>query len=129
MLKARSFPGNVRELRNFIERSVSLGFITPSKEPASRAPQVAAIEKADAASRVESLVPLHLPLKDARQAWIESFEEIYLRSMLKKTGGNVTKAAELAGVSRRFLQRLAARLGIRAPSAGAGAPDLDREDE
>jgi transcriptional regulator with GAF, ATPase, and Fis domain len=129
MLKARSFPGNVRELRNFIERSVSLGFITPSKEPAPRAPQVAAIEKADAASRALSLVPLHLPLKDARQAWIESFEEIYLRSMLKKTGGNVTKAAELAGVSRRFLQRLAARLGIRASDAGPGAPEIEREDE
>jgi DNA-binding NtrC family response regulator len=57
---------------------------------------------------------LHLPLKEARQAWTERFEEIYLRAMLQKTGGNVTRAAELAGVSRRFLQRLAARLGYRA---------------
>ena len=34
--------------------------------------------------------------------------------VMQKTGGNVTRAAELAGVSRRFLQRLAARLGFRA---------------
>jgi DNA-binding NtrC family response regulator len=57
---------------------------------------------------------LHLPLKEARQAWTASFEEHYLRAMLQKTGGNVTRAAELSGVSRRFLQRLAARLGIKA---------------
>ncbi len=43
----------------------------------------------------------------------ESFESVYVRAMLEKTGGNVTRAAELAGVSRRFLQRLIARLGIR----------------
>ena len=104
-LCARSWPGNVRELRNFIERSVSLGFVAPVRAPEPSSPRPA--------PRVD-VVPLHLPLKDARQAWTESFEEIYLRAMLEKTGGNVTRAAELAGVSRRFLQRLAARLGIRA---------------
>jgi transcriptional regulator with GAF, ATPase, and Fis domain len=122
-LAARSWPGNVRELRNFIERSVSLGFVTQAAGGgAARAARAAA--KAD----VESLIPLHLPLKDARQAWTESFEEIYLRTLLKKTGGNVTRAAELAGVSRRFLQRLAARLGIKANEVGADPRELDRED-
>ena len=81
--------------------------------------------QAGGSGSVEGLVPLHLPLKDARQAWIESFEGIYLRAMLKKTGGNVTRAAELAGVSRRFLQRLAARLGIKASDVGADAPELE----
>jgi DNA-binding NtrC family response regulator len=63
---------------------------------------------------------LHLPLKDARQAWTENFEAVYVRSMLKKTGGNLTRAAELAGVNRRFMQRLLARLGLRASDV---APD------
>ncbi|MFT3774119.1 MAG: sigma 54-interacting transcriptional regulator [Minicystis sp.] len=121
MLSSRSWPGNVRELRNFIERSVSLGFVS-----ATRAAQGAV--KATPRPDVESLVPLHLPLKDARQAWIESFEDIYLRAMLRKTGGNVTRAAELAGVSRRFLQRLAARLGIKAAEVGAEPEELDREE-
>jgi hypothetical protein len=38
--------------------------------------------------------------------------------MLRMVGGNVTRAAERAGVSRRFLQRMMARLGIK-PSEGA----------
>ncbi|HEY6561508.1 MAG TPA: sigma 54-interacting transcriptional regulator, partial [Polyangiaceae bacterium] len=110
VLNARSWPGNVRELKNFIERSVSLGFVeeSPGFSPASSAP--ASLPP----GALEAIVPLHLPLKDARQAWTESFESIYVRSMLKKTGGNLTRAATLAGVNRRFMQRLVARLGLRA---------------
>jgi DNA-binding NtrC family response regulator len=72
---------------------------------------------------MESFVPLHLPLKDARQAWTESFESVYVRSMLKKTGGNLTRAAELAGVNRRFMQRLLARLGLRASDVASDSDD------
>jgi transcriptional regulator with PAS, ATPase and Fis domain len=119
-LARRGWPGNVRELRNFIERSVSLGSIhadsarmrTPSEPPPSLP------------FTMESFVPLHLPLKDARQAWTESFESVYVRSMLKKTGGNLTRAAELAGVNRRFMQRLLARLGLRASDVA-----LDQDEE
>ena len=120
MLARRSWPGNVRELRNFIERAVSLGSIDAA--PASRTPAID--PPAALPSTMESLIPLHLPLKDARQAWTESFESVYARSMLKKTGGNLTRAAELAGVNRRFMQRLLARLGLRASDVA-----LDPDDE
>jgi transcriptional regulator with PAS, ATPase and Fis domain len=122
MLVARAWPGNVRELRNFIERSVSLGFMGDPQAAGARArPALSTPEAA-----LETIVPLHLPLKDARQAWTESFESIYVRCMLKKTGGNLTRAAELAGVNRRFLQRLIARLGLR--QSGALALDRDEDD-
>jgi transcriptional regulator with GAF, ATPase, and Fis domain len=124
-LAARGWPGNVRELRNFIERSVSLGFVSPE---GPRAPATNAPPGLPARPDLEGLVPLELPLKDARQRWTERFEEVYVRAMLRKTGGNVTRAAELAGVSRRFLQRLAARLGIRAAEVGADPADLERDD-
>ncbi|HEX3770191.1 MAG TPA: sigma 54-interacting transcriptional regulator [Polyangiaceae bacterium] len=119
MLLRRSWPGNVRELRNFIERSVSLGSIhepLPTQRSSSMPP-------ASLPATAESLVPLHLPLKDARQAWTESFESVYVRAMLKKTGGNLTRAAELAGVNRRFMQRLLARLGLRASDVALDADD------
>ena len=58
-------------------------------------------------------MPVNLPLKEARLAWTEQFESVYVRALLDKTAGNVTRAAEMAGVNRRFLQRMMARLGIR----------------
>jgi transcriptional regulator with GAF, ATPase, and Fis domain len=117
---ARSWPGNVRELRNFLERSVSLGL----EEGPPVAPSSAARIKASGVA-TEPMVPLHLPLKDARQAWTESFESAYVRGMLRKTNGNLTRAAELAGVNRRFLQRLIARLGIRASEEAAEGAALE----
>jgi DNA-binding NtrC family response regulator len=112
-LVARSWPGNVRELRNFIERSVSLGLVEARPARASAAPPAASLPSLD------SMVALRLPLKDARQAWVESFESVYVRDVLLRCGGNVTRAAERAGVSRRFLQRLVARLGIKPAEVGA----------
>jgi DNA-binding NtrC family response regulator len=117
-LATRSWPGNVRELRNFIERSVSLGFIDEPVRTARRSSSQAPLS-----NQLESVIPLHLPLKEARQAWTASFETHYVRSMLQKTSGNVTRAAELAGVNRRFLQRLVARLGLR--ESAAGEPEGD----
>jgi transcriptional regulator with GAF, ATPase, and Fis domain len=119
-LGQRSFPGNVRELKNFIERAMLLGTISPSHARAQRAPVAPA-------AGLEELAPLHLPLKEARDQWTESFEAVYVRAALKKTRGNVTHAAELAGVSRRFMQRLAARLGIKASEVGAEPGELDDE--
>jgi transcriptional regulator with PAS, ATPase and Fis domain len=109
-LKARAWPGNVRELRNAVERAITLGQARPGAAPPAK-PSVLP-------TGIESIVPLHLPLKDARLAWTSEFESIYVRAMFDKTGGNLTKAAELAGVSRRFLQRMVARLGLRATDAG-----------
>jgi DNA-binding NtrC family response regulator len=106
-LEARAWPGNVRELRNAIERAITLGHATGGSAPAP-APSNPALP-----SGIESIVPLHLPLKEARDAWTGEFEQIYVRAMMAKTNGNLTRAAELAGVSRRFLQRTIVRLGLR----------------
>jgi transcriptional regulator with PAS, ATPase and Fis domain len=105
-LTSRAWPGNVRELRNYIERSVSLGH-------ASAQPSEASEGRTAAAAPSQPVVPVHLPLKDARAAWTEQFEVLYVKALLAKTQGNVTRAAELAGINRRSLQRLIASLGIR----------------
>ncbi len=109
----RSWPGNVRELRNYVERCISLGYHEGGARARSPSRPPSALP-----AGVEALVPTELPLKEARDAWTDLFEAAYVRALLKRTGGNVTRAAEIAGVSRRFLQRLIARLGIRSESDG-----------
>ena len=104
-LSTRSWPGNVRELRNIVERSVLLGVQTGS--PIERD------QSAHHPSAVQAEISLQLPLKEARTAWVEQFEAVYVKMLLEKTGGNVTRSAGLAGISRRSMQRLMARLGLR----------------
>jgi DNA-binding NtrC family response regulator len=111
-LMSRRWPGNVRELRNFIERSASLGWPDPASVPAAPA-------EARAGGETGALVPVHLPLKEARLQWTARFEEVYVRALLDKTHGNVTRAAKLAGVTRRFFQRTMARIGIRSSDVAA----------
>jgi transcriptional regulator with GAF, ATPase, and Fis domain len=118
-LITRAWPGNVRELRNVVERSVSLGWGPgPAEGPASR--------RAVLPAGLAALVPVELALKEARNAWTEQFENVYVRALLEKTDGNVSRAAEAAGVNRRFLQRMMARLGIR---SAQDDEDADADDD
>jgi transcriptional regulator with GAF, ATPase, and Fis domain len=122
-LAQRSFAGNVRELKNAVERAMLLGLLGGPGAPRAGA-------AAPLVSRgLEELAPMHLPLKEAREQWTETFEHVYVRAVLRRAHGNVTHAAQLAGVSRRFLQRLAARLDIKASEVGATERDLAGDDE
>lgn len=104
-LMSRGWPGNVRELRNFVERSVSLGWTGPRDGASEIAAPIPL--------QLEALVGSDLPLKEARERWTGELEKHYLAALLKKTNGNVTRAAELAGVTRRQLQRLMVEHGMR----------------
>jgi len=88
-LARRAWPGNVRELRNFIERCVALG---PDDVDESAPPE---------------------SLKAAREGWIAEVEAEYLKSLLARTGGNVTAAARAANVDRAYMYRLLARYKLR----------------
>jgi transcriptional regulator of acetoin/glycerol metabolism len=54
----------------------------------------------------------------------DAFEEAYLRQALVETGGNVSHAARLAGVNRKFIQRAVRRFGLR---AGDSDPEQDSD--
>jgi len=98
---AQAWPGNVRELRNAVKRAISLG--VPSHDSGDAEPVPASLGTID----------LDVPLKIARERMVDAFEELYLAEALKRTGGNVSRAADLAGVNRKFVQRAMKRLGLR----------------
>ena len=54
-----------------------------------------------------------LPFKEAKQRVLDEFEAAYLRSLLDKHGGNITRSAQAAGLTRYHLRELAKRFGIR----------------
>ncbi|MFO8006896.1 MAG: sigma-54 dependent transcriptional regulator [Candidatus Brocadiia bacterium] len=102
------WPGNVRELQNAIERAVVLsdGYrITPSLFPFIEA------EAAEGLPSVASV--LRLPYREAMDRMSEECRRQYLVGVLKKCEGNVTHAAEHAGIERESFHRLMRKCDIQ----------------
>jgi two-component system response regulator AtoC len=117
-LSAYSWPGNVRELENVIERAITLsqnGRITKNDLPPrishehsdNSTPPLSADDLADLFSGLPSL---------------DELERRYILHVLDATGSNRKRAAEILGINRKTLYRMAARfeieLGLQATAAG-----------
>jgi transcriptional regulator with GAF, ATPase, and Fis domain len=98
-LQAQAWPGNVRELRNAVARALSLGSEPPAATETTPTPRPLTID-------------LSVPLKSALEQLTDEFTRAYLEEALQKADGNVTRAAELAGVNRKFIQRALRRLQV-----------------
>lgn len=115
-LRNHTWPGNCRELTNFVEQLLVLGGegeiqVDEVEEALSRTPVTPSSE-----------VPSHpeifdLPLREAREA----FERDYLLYQLKKVDGSVGKLAENVGMERTHLYRKLRGLNIDPKSVGRDA--------
>ncbi len=99
------WPGNIRELRNLIERIAILSPDTIDKisniiKESLKSPDI---------SSNSSERSLSIPLKEAR----ENFEKEYLTTQLKKFNGNIAKTADFIGMERSALHRKLKGLGIK----------------
>jgi DNA-binding NtrC family response regulator len=113
-LARHSWPGNVRELENAIEQAAVLG-------------SGATIEEADlnlGEEEVEASAGLGdlegLAFGDAKRRAVEKFERAYLLNALRRSGGNISRAAESIGMVRQSLQQKIRDLGLRSEDWGDG---------
>jgi DNA-binding NtrC family response regulator len=101
MLMAREWPGNVRQLENVIERGVILC-------------QSDRIRLEDLMSERTDSRPLpyfneavyRLPFREAKEAVIKAFHRQYIQAILQQNRGNISRAADQAGVQRQYLHRI-----------------------
>ena len=103
-----SWPGNIRELENLMERAFILetsSLLTPESFPSEL---------------FESEVPsasvffdTQLTLTEVRHRGIEDIERHYLKEVLAKNQGRIKESASVAGVTTRQLHKLMKRYGIR----------------
>lgn len=56
---------------------------------------------------------MQLPFKEAKEKLLDVFEAHYIEALLSRHGGNVSRAAQEAGVDRNHLARLAKKHGLR----------------
>jgi len=106
-LQAYDWPGNVRQLRNVIERTVIL---TPRDKLAKIEPDMLPPEVSGGRMGGDSGISalMGVPLREAR----ESFEREYLRIQIRRFSGNISKTAGFIGMERSALHRKLKLLGM-----------------
>jgi two-component system response regulator AtoC len=109
ILAGYAWPGNVRELENAIERAVAVA----RGERIAAADLPAELSAADAAASPAGAALTTLPFREAVDEVRDRASREYLVALLREVGGNVTKAAERAGMERESLHRLLKRYGLR----------------
>ncbi len=112
-LQACNWPGNVRQLRNVVERIMIMasgaaeGVIQVDHLPAE-VMSVKVSGKPDGGAGESAADFMSVPLREAR----EIFEKEYLSSQLRRFGGNISKTAQFVGMERAALHRKLKQLGI-----------------
>jgi two-component system nitrogen regulation response regulator NtrX len=109
VLQAHNWPGNIRQLKNNIERLMILarGDDVDAPITADLLPQ----EIGDVMPRAPNQSDQHimaLPLREAR----EMFEKEYLLAQINRFGGNISRTAEFIGMERSALHRKLKSLGV-----------------
>ena len=106
-LQAYSWPGNVRQLRNVVERTV---IMTPRDRLERVEPDMLPPEIFDMSLPGDSreTTMISAPLREAR----ENFEREYLRVQIRRFSGNISKTASFIGMERSALHRKLKLLGL-----------------
>ncbi len=103
VLRQYGWPGNLKELKNLIQRILILGRgeVTDSEIKS-------ALQKIDNTVEQDSTVDTSLLLKEVK----DKLEGAYLSQLLRETGGNVSETAKRSGIDRTNLYRKLKALGI-----------------
>jgi len=101
-LEQHDWPGNVRELRNLVELACCSGrdsmdltafFGMGRLKTGTRVPETTTVSADE-------------PFKTAKNRLVDDFEKRYIEAILIKHDGNISRAAQEAGIERAYLQRL-----------------------
>jgi two-component system response regulator HydG len=107
-LRRLAWPGNVRQLRN----TMAYLAVVPGRaqlEIDDLPPRLRRRPSPTAATRPPP-VRTDLPYMDARRLWLDTFQRLYLLTLLAEHDDNISAAARAAGLDRRTIQRTLARL-------------------
>ena len=124
LLQTMVWPGNIRQLKNLVERVLILGDetgpIDPKELPGNE-------DGGDGENRVVLSGALAtLALREAREA----FEREYLLTQINRFGGNISKTANFVGMERSALHRKLKSLGVvTSAKSGTRVAHLDEETE
>ena len=124
-LQGHSWPGNVRELKNVVERAASLAESASvqrsdlmfNRDPGQPRPTTspalpAAKDPPGGGEAAMAAMTPGLDFKEAKQRVVDAFELAYLKQLLERHDGNITRSAQEAGLTRYHLRELLKRHGL-----------------
>lgn len=107
-LQAHDWPGNVRQLRNNVERLLILATGEPTQTiTLETLPKEVSVVRSGNNSQDNDKI-IAMPLRDAR----EHFEREYLQAQIDRFGGNISRTANFVGMERSALHRKLKSLGL-----------------
>ncbi len=133
LMMKHDWPGNIRELRNVIERAVLLSEAPTSEAALSRnyipgvvdgpktdkgaTPAAEDVARAEpgSGSVVSMAVDIGVPFKIAKRDLVTQFERSYISQLLAEYDGNISAAARAAGIDRMSIHKMLNRLGLHNP--------------
>lgn len=108
-LQAHDWPGNVRQLRNIIERTIILAPCERvDKIEVDMLPSEVLDSQGSSGLSGQAITIMGSPLREAR----ESFEREYLKIQIRRFSGNISRTASFIGMERSALHRKLKALGI-----------------
>lgn len=130
-----AWPGNVRELLNIVERACSLAdgdcielidlpehisTMLPNQLPEEQAVVKAEEHTEKVAQGNASFTEFSdKPFKDAKEAWLASFESEYILSLLQRNNYNISQAARESDIDRKYFRKLMKKYDINDDGSGA----------
>ena len=108
LLESYSWPGNIRQLRNLVDRILIMNSDKSNIIEINSAKLPQDMGEINIDNNKKNSEVLGLPIKDAR----ENFEKDYLISQIKRFNGNMTKVANFIGMERTALYRKLKSLNI-----------------
>jgi DNA-binding NtrC family response regulator len=106
-LVQKNWEGNVRELSNIIKRAVVL-----APEDVLRTDDVGIDFPKHVPCRDVLSLFNGLGYKDAKSQVLQEFHQGYLEHVLRQSDGNISRAAQLCGIERQYLQQILKKYGI-----------------
>ncbi len=108
------YPGNVRELRNLIERAVILH--DPGHTQNLVAGGIPGVSQQHSGTTsgdvVQTIIDTRIPFKRAKRDMMDEFEKRFLRKLLKEHEGNISKAARSTGLDRMTIHKMVQKYGL-----------------
>ncbi len=105
----------MRELQNVIERACALADGDPITRRDLPDHVLSSLESTSVTSAPDATLAgsRGMPLKDAKERWMQVLEAAYLRDLLDQHGGNISAAAKAAGIDRKTFHRLVNKYQLR----------------